>query len=79
MEKMKKMNTKIAKLPTPNELREMRIERGISQGKLAELAGISQAQVARMETGTVNPRMGTVEKVLSALDTYEAGVLNEEK
>ena len=73
------MNTKIAKLPTPNELREMRIERGISQGKLAELAGISQAQVARMETGTVNPRMGTVEKVLSALDTYEAGVLNEEK
>jgi len=73
------MNTKIAKLPTPNELREMRIERGISQGKLAELAGISQSQVARMETGTVNPRMGTVEKVLSALDTYEASVLNEEK
>ena len=73
------MNTKIAKLPTPNELREMRIGRGISQGKLAELAGISQSQVARMETGTVNPRMGTVEKVLSALDTYEASVLNEEK
>ncbi|MDR1508413.1 MAG: helix-turn-helix domain-containing protein [Synergistaceae bacterium] len=44
-----------------------RQEQGISQKKLEELSGVKQPVIARMEKGSVTPRIGTVVKVLASL------------
>lgn len=48
-------------------LREMRSEAGMSQAELARLAKVSQAHVARVELGSVNPRLSTVNRLLRVL------------
>ena len=49
------------------ELIKARQERGISQKKLEELSGVKQPIIARMETGTTNPQIDTILKVLAPL------------
>lgn len=44
-----------------------RKERGISQRQLEELSGVKQPQIARMESGTANPHLKTLLKVLAPL------------
>lgn len=41
---------------------------GIRQAELAELAGISQSMVARIEAGSVDPRVSTLEKIVRVLN-----------
>jgi len=48
-------------------LKKMREEIGITQEQLAELVGISQAHVAKIENEKVNPRLSTVNKIMSVL------------
>jgi len=48
-------------------LKRMREEIGMTQEQLAELAGISQAHVAKIENERVNPRLSTVNKIMSVL------------
>jgi len=48
-------------------LKKMRKGIGKTQEQLAELAGISQAHVAKIENEKVNPRLSTVNKIMSAL------------
>lgn len=45
----------------------MRIEAGLTQKKLAEFAGVSQAHIAKIEKGKVDPRLSTVTKILAVL------------
>jgi predicted transcriptional regulator len=52
---------------TARSLREMREGSGLTQAQLAQLAGISQAHVAKIETGKVDPRLSTVNAMLSVL------------
>ena len=47
-----------------------RVEAGISQELLAGLAGASQQWVSRVERGRINPRLGDVERLFSALGKY---------
>ena len=49
------------------ELIKARRERGISQYKLEELSGVKQSSIARIERGTVNPTVGTLQKILAPL------------
>lgn len=58
-------------LPTPNEIRALRKKAGLTQEQLARKAGVSQALIARIENGTIDPRMSTLRKILSALDSVE--------
>jgi ribosome-binding protein aMBF1 (putative translation factor) len=44
-----------------------RIEKGISQRELAELCGIKQSAIARMETLQAMPRLDTLIKISSSL------------
>lgn len=44
-------------IPTPAELREKRIRMGLKQADVARMAGISQSMVARIEAGSVDPRV----------------------
>jgi predicted transcriptional regulator len=49
-------------------IKEMREEQGYSQAELARLAEVSQAHVAKIETGKVDPRLSTVNQILSVLE-----------
>lgn len=48
-------------------LRKMRLEANLTQKKLAELVGVSQAHIAKIEQGKVDPRLSTVNKILKVL------------
>jgi len=59
-------------VPAIEELRSRRQELGLTQKQVAELAGISQPLVARIEKGTVDPRMSTFRRIVNALNKVEA-------
>jgi predicted transcriptional regulator len=48
-------------------IREMRGEAGLSQAGLARLAKVSQAHIAKIEAGRVDPRLSTVNRILRIL------------
>lgn len=52
-------------------LKEWRTERGLSQRRLAALAGITQAAISGWEKGTFAPRMPELEAVLEALQVSQ--------
>ena len=58
-------------VPTGRELREKRTALGLRQAEVAELAGISQSMVARIEAGTVDPRASTLRKFVEVLQKAE--------
>ncbi|MEM2204776.1 MAG: CBS domain-containing protein [Candidatus Hadarchaeales archaeon] len=45
----------------------MRLEKGLTQAKLAELTGLTQAYIAKIEAGKADPRFSTLEKLSSVL------------
>lgn len=57
------------KIPTRSELRQRRLELGLTQREVAERAGISQPLVARIETGGVDPRVSTLTKIVDVLNS----------
>ncbi|RLE96784.1 MAG: transcriptional regulator [Thermoprotei archaeon] len=57
-------------IPTPEELRALRRRAGLTQAELAKRAGVSQSLIARIEAGTVNPRLSTLAKIYNALREY---------
>jgi len=52
-------------------LKRLRLEAGLTQRQLAELVGISQAHVAKIEKERVDPRLSTVNKILRVLTERE--------
>jgi transcriptional regulator with XRE-family HTH domain len=48
-------------------VRTIRTERGLTTTKLADMVGISQAQVSRLENGQQGFRSGTLVKIAKAL------------
>ena len=52
---------------TGSMLRKLRIEAKLTQKRLAELVGVSQAHIAKIEQGKVDPRLSTVNKMLQVL------------
>ena len=49
------------------ELIKARQERGITQKQLEEMSGVRQPVIARLETGTTDPHLNTVMKILYSL------------
>jgi transcriptional regulator with XRE-family HTH domain len=50
-----------------DKLRKARVVKGKTQEQLAEDAGISQVQVARIENGKINTSLCTIQRLLDAL------------
>lgn len=46
---------------------EARIAQGLTQQKLAELTGITQADISRLERGNGNPSLKTIQRIADAL------------
>ncbi|HIE34357.1 MAG TPA: CBS domain-containing protein [Candidatus Altiarchaeales archaeon] len=55
-------------LPSLSEIRKIRKRLGLSQMELAEKAGVSQSLIARVESGTVDPRYSKVEGIFKTLN-----------
>lgn len=58
---------------TGSLLRKMRLEAGLTQSELARLVGVSQAHIAKIESGKVDPRLSTVNKILQILTSRQRG------
>ena len=56
------------KIFKPSEIRAMRVKLGLTQVQLAELAGVTQAYIAKIEAGAADPKVSTLENILKALD-----------
>ncbi len=52
---------------TGSLIRKLRQAAGLTQRQLADLAGVSQAHIAKIELGKVDPRLSTVNKILEVL------------
>jgi len=52
-------------------LKRLRVEAGLTQRQLAELVGVSQAHIAKIEKEKVDPRLSTVNKILQVLTRGE--------
>lgn len=53
---------------TGSLIKKLRTKAGLTQKKLAALVGVSQAHIAKIERGKVDPRLSTVNKVLHVLE-----------
>jgi len=54
-------------LITGSTLKKLRLEAGLTQKRLAELAEVSQAHIAKIEMGKVDPRLSTINKILAVI------------
>ena len=48
-------------------LKQIRLQKGLSQSELADLSGIDTSNISRLETGCRSPNLQTIKKVASAL------------
>lgn len=62
-------------LPTPQDLRQRRTALDLTQSTLADMAGVSQPLIARIEGGDVDPRLSTLRRIVEALDEAEGDVV----
>ncbi|AFK23246.1 CBS domain-containing protein [Pyrococcus sp. ST04] len=51
----------------PRDIKKIRKELGITQEELARKAGVTQAYIAKLEAGKVDPRLSTFNRILRAL------------
>jgi predicted transcriptional regulator len=58
-------------LPLPDELKQKRIDLGLTQNDLAKRAGVSQPLIARIESGDVDPRLSTLKKIIDVFNEIE--------
>ncbi|MEM1511319.1 MAG: CBS domain-containing protein [Candidatus Jordarchaeales archaeon] len=58
-------------LPSPEDLKQARKRLGITQEELARMAGVSQSLIARIESGSVDPRLSTLRKIINALGEFD--------
>ena len=58
-------------LPTPEDIKKLRKKVGLTQTELAKLAGVSQSLIARIEKGTVDPRLSTLRRIIEAIKLVE--------
>jgi predicted transcriptional regulator len=66
-------------LPTPAELRERRkTDLDMTQSELAEMAGVSQPLIARIEGGDVDPRLSTLRRIVNAMNEAEGAIRRAE-
>lgn len=56
----------------PSEIRSLRLDVGLTQAELAEAAGVTQAYIAKIESGAADPKVSTLERISRALSEARA-------
>ncbi len=56
----------------PSEIRSMRLKVDLTQSELADKAGVTQAYIAKIETGKADPKISTLEKISKALKKFNS-------
>jgi transcriptional regulator with XRE-family HTH domain len=68
----------LAVAPLKERLKETRRRAALTQGELADKAGVSITTIVRIETGEITePRVSTLRKLARALDVTPAELLGE--
>lgn len=57
-------------IPTGEAIRRLRRRAGLTQKELAERIGVSQSLISRIERGSVDPKLSTVQAILNILSGY---------
>lgn len=65
----------MSNIPDLEEIKKLRKGMRMTQSELASMAGVSQAYVAKLESGKVDPKLSTLEKILTVLRQKEASEL----
>jgi predicted transcriptional regulator len=65
-------------IPTGEDIRAARKDKGLTQSELAERAGVSQPLIARIESDDVDPTIDTLYSIVSALNDSTSDVRQEE-
>ena len=60
-------------------LRRLRLERKLTQDELADEAGVRQALISELESGKIDVRFDTLQRIASALNARLAELLDESK
>jgi predicted transcriptional regulator len=60
-------------LPRPEDIRKLRKEASLTQVELAKRARVSQSLIARIESGTVDPRVSTLRRILEVINESSTG------
>ena len=55
---------------SPERLRDLRRQKGISQSDLATKVGVSQAYITRLERGSLDPKLSIVNKIVGVLTSH---------
>lgn len=62
-------------IPDADEIRSARRRIGMTQAELASRSGISQSMVARIERGSVDPRVSTLRRIVEVITAFEKPVV----
>jgi predicted transcriptional regulator len=62
---------------TPESLRKLRRESGLTQIELSDEVGVSQSYIARIEQGTLDPKLSVVNKILEVLNRKKSIVCSD--
>ena len=66
-----------ARLTFASNMRRLRLERGLSQEQLAELANLHRTYIGSVERGERNITIDNIEKIADALEVSVITLLNE--
>lgn len=59
------------------KIRDLREAKNLTQAELAEITGLSDRTISRIEVGRVSPEFGTIEAVANALDITLDYLIND--
>lgn len=59
------------------KLKQIRLSKGLSQAKLAEMADVHEKHISKIETGRFHPNFETLNKILKALDLKLEDIEND--
>lgn len=59
-----------------NKVKQLRVQKGMSQDDLSALSGIDRPQISKIEQGKINATLETIEKIAIALNANTSELLD---
>ena len=66
-----KSQSPVSHIPNGPELRNMRKRAGLTQRQLAQMTGLSQAVIARIEMGSMDPKTSVLKRIMTVLESRQ--------